>query len=1096
MPGDTTVHRSRSGDPTANTLIERLIAVWEAGSPVPLGELLPPDPTPSMVADVACQEIELKLRARQPVRVADYLAAFPQVAALNDLVVYLLEAEVLGRKKHGPPPALDEYIREFPHLRAELERLFGVSRSALPSSPEGYDLLEEIGRGGMGVIYRARDKALKREVAIKVLQDRFAPDSSVGKRFLEEAQITGQLQHPGIPAIHQVGTLADGRPFLAMKLIKGQTLATLIKDKSEINTLGVFESICQAVGYAHERGVIHRDLKPENVMVGAFGEVQVMDWGLAKFIGAKPTNPTAETQAEVPSTAIEDPRTPERYEQTGVAGTPWYMAPEQAAGEQDKIDARTDVFALGGILCAMLTGKPPIEGADQKAAQVNAVRGETTAAFTRLDAIGFEQELIGLCKKCLGFAPDVRYTTAGELAKVIAKLRAEADDRAKQAELDKARADERALAERKRRRVLFVAGLSIIFTLLLGSGLAIWQAAIATKAAKAEEVAKRAAEASNDELWAGLDIMTADIVGNSLGTQKTVSDEQKKFLTTVLPLYQKLAREGDNDEKTRARVAKAALRVGLIENRLGRTEEGLAAFKIANAVYARLAAEFSAVPEYCNDLSTSHNNLGNLLDNLGRKAEAEEQYRKGLAIQEKLVADIPAILVYRSDLAMSHNNLGILLVSLGKLAEAEEQYKKAIAIQEKLVADSPAIPDYRTELARSSSNLGALLANLGKGVEAEEQFRRGVALREKLADDFASVPDCRAELATSHLNLGILLVNLGKGVEAEEQYKKALAIQEKLAADFPSVPDFHRHLSGSLNSLANLLADLGKGVEAEEQYKKALAIKEKLVEDFPAVPDYRIELARSRNNLGILLVGQGNLAEAEGQYKKGLAILEKLVADFPNVFTYGVDLGGHYRNYGVLVNKTGMQAESIKWFDKAINILSKIHELNPHAVKARQFLWNSHVSRARAYTSLGKNIEAVKDWDRVVELGSKDEQPQLRAARASAKLKAGQVHEAVAEVAELRKLSNWDADQLYDFACIYSLALGKLADKQAEYANAAVALLTQAVKAGYKDAVHMKQDTDLAPLRERDDFKKLLADLEKVAPLQPKEPAPAPKEKK
>ncbi len=482
MPGDTTVHRSRSGDLTANTLIERLIAAWEAGSPVPLGELLPPEPAASMIADVACQEIELKLRAGQPVRVADYLAAFPQVAALNDLVVYLLEAEVLGRKKHGPPPALDEYIREFPHLRAELERLFGVSRSALPSSPEGYDLLEEIGRGGMGVIYRARDKALKREVAIKVLQDRFAPDSSVGKRFLEEAQITGQLQHPGIPAIHQVGTLADGRPFLAMKLIKGQTLATLIKDKSEINTLGVFESICQAVGYAHERGVIHRDLKPENVMVGAFGEVQVMDWGLAKFIGAKPTNPTAETQAEAPSTAIEDPRTPERFEQTGVAGTPWYMAPEQAAGEQDKIDTRTDVFALGGILCAILTGKPPIEGADAKAAFRNAVHGDTAAAIKQLDASGVEFGAIELCKSCLAFAASERPANAATLANAIAVLRAEAFERTKRAELESARFEERTAAERRRRKLQSVAGLIVITALAIGGGLAVSQAIRATRA--------------------------------------------------------------------------------------------------------------------------------------------------------------------------------------------------------------------------------------------------------------------------------------------------------------------------------------------------------------------------------------------------------------------------------------------------------------------------------------------------------------------------------------------------------------------------------------------------------------------------------------
>ena len=145
----------------------------------------------------------------------------------------------------------------------------------------------------MGVVYRARDTGLDRDVAVKLLSERYAPDSVPAQRFLSEARITGQLQHPGIPAVHQVGTLADGRPFLAMKLIKGSTLETILKYRPDPSAdggpaaggLAIFEAVCQAVGYAHAHRVIHRDLKPANVMVGAFGEVQVMDWGLAKVLG-------------------------------------------------------------------------------------------------------------------------------------------------------------------------------------------------------------------------------------------------------------------------------------------------------------------------------------------------------------------------------------------------------------------------------------------------------------------------------------------------------------------------------------------------------------------------------------------------------------------------------------------------------------------------------------------------------------------------------------------------------------------------------------------------------------------------------------------
>jgi hypothetical protein len=536
MPGDMTIHRSHSADPTANALIDRLIEGWEAGSPVPLGALLPPEPAASMVADVACQEIRLKLRDGHPVRVADYLALYPQVAASDELVLYLLEAEVLGRKAHGLPPTLDEYVAEFPHLRAELERLFGVSRPALPQSPEGYELLEEIGRGGMGVIYRARDQALKRDVAIKVLQDRFAPDSSVGRRFVEEAQITGQLQHPGIPAIHQVGALADGRPFLAMKLIRGQTLAALVKSRSEINTLGVFESICQAVGYAHTRGVIHRDLKPENVMVGAFGEVQVMDWGLAKFIGAKPTSPTVEAQAEAPSTAIEDPRTPERHEQTGVAGTPWYMAPEQAAGEHDKIDPRSDVFALGGILCAMLTGKPPIEGANAKAAITNAIRGDTAAALARLAESGAEPELVAVCRRCLSADPPDRSAHAGEVAIAVANLRAEAEERAKRAELNRAR-----------RSVARWGTVAVMAALIVGAAVSVTFAIDARKQAdtahqekgKADEASARANEDKIDAINSRTRAQRAlarAILGPISAESPTLSDPERENVWRLVDL--------------------------------------------------------------------------------------------------------------------------------------------------------------------------------------------------------------------------------------------------------------------------------------------------------------------------------------------------------------------------------------------------------------------------------------------------------------------------------------------------------------------------------------------------------------------------------
>ena len=231
-------------------------------------------------------------------------------------------------------------------------------------SVPGYRVLREIARGGMGRVLAAHDLTLDRDVALKVL----LPGANAD-RFVRESKITARLPHPGIPPVHALGTLADGSPFLAMKLIAGQTLADEMKTADRPRLLQVFTQVCQAVGFAHSRGVIHRDLKPANVMVGAFGEVQVMDWGLAKDLTSResrtdpvrrrrrPSRTSARTQTRPPTTAPPANRPTTRPRRGRCMGTPAYMAPEQARGEAT--DARADVFALGGILCAILTGQPP-----------------------------------------------------------------------------------------------------------------------------------------------------------------------------------------------------------------------------------------------------------------------------------------------------------------------------------------------------------------------------------------------------------------------------------------------------------------------------------------------------------------------------------------------------------------------------------------------------------------------------------------------------------------------------------------------------------------------------------------------------------------
>jgi serine/threonine-protein kinase len=353
-----------------------------------------------------------------------------------------------------------------------------------PAAPEAltnrYVLGEEIARGGMGVVYRAADTALGREVAVKVLLDSFAPASGTARRFHDEARITGQLQHPNIPAVHDLGTLPDGRPFLAMRLIKGDTLDALLTTRADPAAdrgrfVAVFEQVCQAVAYAHAHNVIHRDLKPANVIVGAFGEVQVMDWGLAKVVGGRPDAGVDDGATAAGTAVVSIRETDGDVTQTGsVLGTPAFMPPEQAVGAVQKVGTRSDVFGLGAVLAVVLTGKPPFTAATRETARLRAATGDLTECFARLDGCGAGPELIALCKRCLSPRPEDRPADAGVVATAVAAFRAEAEDRAKRAEIERARAEVAAAEQHKRRKVQAAFGLAFTGLVMLGGAFAWW----------------------------------------------------------------------------------------------------------------------------------------------------------------------------------------------------------------------------------------------------------------------------------------------------------------------------------------------------------------------------------------------------------------------------------------------------------------------------------------------------------------------------------------------------------------------------------------------------------------------------------------------
>jgi eukaryotic-like serine/threonine-protein kinase len=290
------------------------------------------------------------------------------------------------------------------------------SSTEFPKHLGRFSVRESIACGGMAIIVRAHDDVFRRDVACKLLLQQHASKARLVERFLLEAQLTANLQHPGIVPVYELGRLDDGRPYFAMKLIKGHTLLSLLRSPltNTSQHLQIFEKVCQTLAYSHSKGVVHLDLKPSNVMVGSFGEVHLMDWGLAKICDMSVSmsfdfgSRYAGHEFQENGMSISDSSI------NSVDGTPSYMSPEQARGEA--VDLRSDVFGLGAMLCEILTGEPTYVGKNPSKILLSAVAANLSDVHAKLERIGSDKPMVRLAKRCIAVDPDRRPQNAGVVA--------------------------------------------------------------------------------------------------------------------------------------------------------------------------------------------------------------------------------------------------------------------------------------------------------------------------------------------------------------------------------------------------------------------------------------------------------------------------------------------------------------------------------------------------------------------------------------------------------------------------------------------------------------------------------------------------------
>jgi tetratricopeptide (TPR) repeat protein len=850
-----------------------------------------------------------------------------------------------------------------------------------------------------------------------------------------------------------------------------------------------------------------------------------MDWGVAKLLapGAAAAQEPAAGTAIPCGTVIKTSRQSDSSTVTGcMLGTPSFMAPEQAGGELHRLDERTDVFGLGAILCVILTGEPPYTGKSGEEVRARAILGALADAHGRLEQCGADAKLVELCRACLSAYQDGRPPDAGAVAAAVRSYLAGVEERARQAETERAEAVVREAEQRKRRRTVQVAAGVFAVVLLAGLSVSLWQMFRAQgaeglakqnaqkareerdakdEALKAEQQARADETKTRQQAFAALRSMTDDVVEKKFAQGAVLTEEDRAFLRGIIAQIDAFAAIKGDDADSRAARAEGRWRVGLVRSRLGELKEAEQDYEQALNTYQKLVADFPDRTVFRQALATIHNHRGILLRDTERLKEAEQDYELALSIQKQLAARFPNRAEFRQQLASSHLNRGALLHTTRRLKAAKNDYDQALSIQKELSAQFPARPEFRQDLATSHHNRGNLLSAMGRPKEAEQDYDQSLSIYKQLSAQLPSRPEFRQGLASSHLSRGALLYNTRRLKAAKNDYDQALSIQKELSAQFPSCPEFRQDLAASHNNRGNLLATTGRPKEAEQDFDQALSIHKQLAADFPFRPQFRQDLATSHHNRGNLLSAMGRLEAAEQDYGQAVSIYKQLASDFTARLDFRQKLAGSHNSRGLLLHAAGRLQEAEKDHDQALSILKQLSAHFP----GQPDLWNdlagtcvnlAILRQRQGDGAAAKRLLLEGRPHHLVALKANPRHPSYRQFYRNHLSVLTQVHAGLLEqedavrTAKTRRDLGWNAPaDAYDAACFLSLSIPivanhpKLDDKQRKeaerfYGDAAMKLLRDAVSKGFKNVPHMKKDTDLNPLRQREDFQKLVAQLE------------------
>ncbi len=830
------------------------------------------------------------------------LAAVSSLGSVREVLCSLADPDLSASLMHV---TVDVAVRGPPHPAQQIPPTVGA-----PTSHGGrFRILRPHARGGLGVVHVALDTELNREVALKEIQSRHADQVHNRTRFTLEAEITGGLEHPGIVPVYGLGTYDDGRPYYAMRFIRGDSLAERINSFHRTDwsasegqrmlelrkLLARFIDVCDAVQYAHDRGVLHRDLKPGNIMLGKYGETLVVDWGLAKPLGSR-CEPGPASDIDAATLPHEPPLVPASgstsapTEMGVVVGTPAYMSPEQADGRLDQLGAATDVYGLGATLYALLTCRAPFDAREAEA-RVDLLHRVAQGEFhpPRHYSLLIPKPLEAICLKAMARQPPDRYATPGQLRDDLEHwLADEPVSAATETIVERAGRfvrKHKAWALASTAALLFVAIVSFAAAVLINEqreqnaqlaadNLQLAESQIAARA-DAQAEAKRADEQS------ALALNTLNAIVNNIQGEldeiPAARPVRQKLLSYALSGLEAVAGAADTAREASRSQFRTHLELGEMFTLLG-SPRAADEFQSAHEIALRLAQADPDSTQAQRDLSVSYNKLGDVERKLGEMFQAKEYFEEGLAISRVLADADPTSAEARRDLWVSYHKLGDVSREAGADAEANKHYEQSLRIIQQMAdADAVSVVVQR-DLWLTYNKLGDVQRALGNFTVAKEYLDQGLAISRQLAEADPANAQVQRDLAVSFNRLGDVNRAMDEDAAARKHFEQSLTISRRLAEADPANAGAQRDLWVAHTKLGDLNRALANIPVAKEHYEQGFAISRRLADADPSNTRAQVDVAYSHKGLATAEMATVNYRSAQEHLMSSIAILEKLQA--------------------------------------------------------------------------------------------------------------------------------------------------------------------------------------------------------------------------